>query len=75
MQATVHQFDPETRSGSVLTDDGVLLAFDAAAFDAGGLRKLRTGQRLSIELSAAAGTGPARIVRLRLGSILPPAPY
>jgi len=50
MQATVHSFDPETRTGSVLRDDGVRLAFDAHTFDDSGLRLLRSGQRLTVEV-------------------------
>ncbi|HZN71093.1 MAG TPA: cold-shock protein [Micromonosporaceae bacterium] len=49
MQATVASYDAETRSGTVLLDDGRQLAFDRPAFDAGGLRLLRIGQRLRIE--------------------------
>ncbi|XVQ13104.1 hypothetical protein ACQP1W_11325 [Spirillospora sp. CA-255316] len=48
MQATVRHFDPGTRSGSVLLDDGTELPFDTEAFDAGGLRLLRLGQRVNI---------------------------
>ena len=48
MQATAYTYSPETRSGSVLLDDGTPLPFDAAAFDAGGLRMLRPGQRVRI---------------------------
>ena len=48
MQATVKDYDRDTRTGSVLFDDGSELAFDAAAFDAGGLRLLRLGQRVNI---------------------------
>ncbi|KAB8161531.1 MULTISPECIES: hypothetical protein [Streptomyces] len=59
MQATAFTFDPETRAGSVLLDDGTPLEFDAAAFDAGGLRLLRPGQRLRIEVS---GEGDRRRV-------------
>lgn len=51
MQATAFTFDAGTRSGSVLLDDGTPLEFDAAAFDAGGLRLLRPGQRVRIEQS------------------------
>jgi 2-phospho-L-lactate guanylyltransferase len=50
MQATVHRFDPETHTGSVLRDDGVELRFEAPAFDASGLRLLRLGQRLSVDV-------------------------
>ena len=48
MQATVKAYDGETRSGSVLLDDGSEMAFGAPAFDAGGLRLLRLGQRVNI---------------------------
>ncbi|MBB1254131.1 hypothetical protein [Streptomyces alkaliterrae] len=49
MQATAYTYDPQTRSGSVLLDDGTPVPFDAAAFDAGGLRLLRPGQRVRLE--------------------------
>lgn len=49
MQATVHRFDPDTLSGSVLRDDGVELPFDADAFAGSGLRLLRPGQRLTVD--------------------------
>ena len=49
MQATVRRFDPRTRSGDVLLDDGSVLEFPARAFDASGLRLLRLGQRVAIE--------------------------
>lgn len=50
MQATVHRYDDQTRSGSVLQDDGVEVPFDAEAFDLSGLRLLRLGQRLTVEV-------------------------
>ncbi|MCW2869241.1 hypothetical protein [Actinacidiphila oryziradicis] len=59
MQATSYTYDPETRGGSVLLDDGTPLPFDAAAFDAGGLRLLRPGQRVRIRTE---GSGPGRRV-------------
>ncbi|MFC0845898.1 hypothetical protein ACFH04_19605 [Streptomyces noboritoensis] len=49
MQATAYTYDFETRSGSVLLDDGTPVDFGAEAFDAGGLRLLRVGQRVRIE--------------------------
>lgn len=55
MQATVKAFDAETRSGSVLLDDGTELAFDAEAFAAGGLRLLRFGQRVNLALEGGPG--------------------
>lgn len=53
MQATAFTYDPETRGGSVLLDDGTPLPFDAAAFDAGQLRLLRPGQRVRIRTEGA----------------------
>lgn len=52
MQATVRNYDPRTRSGSVLLDSGAPMDFDAAAFDAGGLRLLRLGQRVRLDTDA-----------------------
>jgi 2-phospho-L-lactate guanylyltransferase len=59
MQATAYTFDAGTRSGSVLLDDGTPLEFGADAFDAGGLRLLRPGQRVRIRTE---GAGTARRV-------------
>lgn len=42
-------FDPGTRSGVLLLDDGTRLEFGAAAFDASGLRLLRLGQRVHLD--------------------------
>jgi 2-phospho-L-lactate/phosphoenolpyruvate guanylyltransferase len=49
MQGTVSEFDPDSRSGVVLLDDGSQVPFSAEAFAAGGLRLLRLGQRLRLE--------------------------
>ena len=59
VQATAFTFDPDTRAGSVLLDDGTPLEFDSAAFDAGRLRLLRPGQRVRVETE---DTGGARRV-------------
>ncbi|MEU1052648.1 hypothetical protein [Streptomyces sp. NPDC005876] len=61
MQATAYTYDPDSRSGQVLLDDGTPVPFDAAAFDAGGLRLLRPGQRVRIETE---GTGEGRRITL-----------
>ncbi|MCF0090453.1 MULTISPECIES: hypothetical protein [unclassified Streptomyces] len=61
MQATAYTYDSETRSGQVLLDDGTTVAFDAAAFDAGGLRLLRPGQRVRVE-----GDGEGGALRITL---------
>ena len=59
-QGTARVFDPTTRTGTVLLDDGTEVAFDAAAFDAGGLRLLRVGQRVKMRMD------DGRIVALTL---------
>ncbi|MEV7459797.1 hypothetical protein [Streptomyces rubiginosohelvolus] len=61
MQATSYTYDPKTRGGSVLLDDGTPVEFDAAAFDAGGLLLLRPGQRVRIE-----GEGEGAALRITL---------
>ncbi len=50
MQATVWSFDDETHAGSVALDDGQLIPFDADAFASSGLRFLRPGQRVRLEM-------------------------
>jgi hypothetical protein len=52
MQATVRSFDPASRGGDVLLDDGSVKTFDAAAFDPSGLRLLRIGQRVRLRVDA-----------------------
>jgi len=49
MQATVATYDPQTRSGSLLLDDGTPVDFGPDAFATSGLRLLRFGQRVRIE--------------------------
>lgn len=67
MQATVRMFREQTRSGTVLLDDGTELPYDAAAFDAGGLRLARFGQRVRIRV-AESGQGP-RVTFLTLATL------
>ncbi|WP_406282333.1 hypothetical protein [Embleya sp. NBC_00896] len=50
MQGTVYSFETESREGVVLLDDGSPVSFDAAAFDAGGMRFLRPGQRVRMNV-------------------------
>lgn len=56
MQASVHRYQEDDGSGSVLLDDGREIPFDGTVMDASGLRLLRPGQRVSIEMSATALT-------------------
>lgn len=64
MQGTVRSFDPATRAGTVLLDDGTELPYDAAAFDAGGLRLARIGQRVALRADAE-----GRITALTLATL------
>jgi 2-phospho-L-lactate guanylyltransferase len=50
-QGTVADFDPASRSGRMVTDEGAAISFDGEAFDAGGLRLLRVGQRVKAQVS------------------------
>lgn len=65
MQGTVHSFDDESGGGSVLLDDGRELPFDGVGLDESGLRHLRRGQRLTIEVTQG------RVVKLRIVGIGP----
>jgi len=72
----VYRFDPDVHVGSVLTDDGLVVPFGAAAFASSGLRHLRPGQRLTVELSdgASGGSTPGapgavEVVRMRLETV------
>jgi 2-phospho-L-lactate guanylyltransferase len=66
VQATVATFDPGTGSGTVLTDDGRRIPYGADAFAAGGLRLLRFGQRVRLEI---AGDGTGRVVRITIATL------
>ena len=50
VQATVRSYDATSRSGSVLLDDGTELPYDAQALRGSGVRLLRSGQRVRVEL-------------------------
>lgn len=49
-QATVHEFDDATGSGSLITDEGLVIPFAPEAWEAGPLRTMRPGQRVRIVL-------------------------
>jgi 2-phospho-L-lactate guanylyltransferase len=50
MQGTVKEFSEETRSGSVILDDGTVIPIPPAAFSRSGLLKLQFGQRVRFEV-------------------------
>jgi cold shock CspA family protein len=53
VQATVFDFDERDGSGTVVLDDGERLSFGPAAFAGSGLRLLRPGQRVRLDVSSA----------------------
>ena len=70
MQGTVRHFDPHSRGGDVLLDDGSVLAFPARAFDASGLRLLRIGQRVRLEVD-----DDGAVSFLTIATLPDPLPY
>ena len=50
-QATVHEFEPTTGTGAVITDSGVVIPLDPEAFAASPLLTLRVGQRLRVTVT------------------------
>ncbi|MFG2515557.1 hypothetical protein [Streptomyces sp. NPDC048584] len=65
MHATAYTYDADSRSGQVLLDDGTPVPFDAPAFDAGGLRLLRPGQRVRVETEGEGTTLRITLVTLQ----------
>ena len=64
MQATVSSFDPGTFSGTVLLDDGVELPFAEPATRGSGLRLLRPGQRVRLEVSGDGADAAVRRIQI-----------
>jgi len=72
VQATVHDFDPASESGRLVTDEGVLIPFDGEAFATSGLLALRPGQRLTVTVAATDdGTVSATSLRLEHVAVVP----
>jgi 2-phospho-L-lactate guanylyltransferase len=66
MQASVHTFDEGSGAGTALLDDGREVAFPAEVFAASALRRLRPGQRVSIDLGPD-GTAVQRLWIVGIG--------
>jgi len=64
MQATVSAFDATTASGTVLLDDGVELPFTTQALAHSGLRLLRPGQRVRLDVTG--GVSAPKIEKLQI---------
>lgn len=65
-QATVETYQATSRSGTVLLDDGVRLSFAAEALSGTGLRLLRPGQRVRVQVDAAESSTVLRVQILTL---------
>ncbi len=68
LAATVREHDVATGSGSVLLDDGRRIPYDDTAFRAGGLRLLRSGQRVRIRVDGDLTSGAATITAITLAT-------
>jgi cold shock CspA family protein len=64
MQGTIKEFDQETRSGSLLTDDRTEIAFDSGSFADDSIRMLRFGQRVRFEVADEGERQVAHSLRL-----------
>ncbi|MCZ3387168.1 MAG: hypothetical protein LH630_09450 [Actinomycetia bacterium] len=53
IQATVHELDASTGTGSVITDHGEVITFTAGAWTGGALRTMRQGQRVRAIVSGS----------------------
>jgi cold shock CspA family protein len=65
MQGTVSAFDDDTRAGRVLLDDGRELPFSGEALDHTGLRFLRPGQRVALDVDEGLRIRRLQILTLR----------
>ncbi len=58
----MRSFVATDRSGSVVSDTGVVLEFGRDAFEKSGLRLLRPGQRVAVTLEADGSVGLVTLV-------------
>ena len=68
MQGSVHRYDADSASGSLLLDDGRVLDFPATALDGSGLRGLRVGQRVSFTCDPADDSTVTRVWIVGIGA-------
>ena len=63
-QGTIKDFDEETRSGVLVTEDRSEVRIDATSLEGAGIRMLRLGQRVKFDLVEEAGAKIARSLRI-----------
>jgi len=74
MQATVHSFDPNTRSGTLVTDAGVLVPLDRQVVEDSALRTLRQGQRLTVTLAGRGAAARVTSIAIETVGMVPSRP-
>jgi cold shock CspA family protein len=66
LYATARAHDESAGSGTVLLDDGTVLPYPASAFIAGGLRTLRSGQRVLLRVAPDGGISALTLATFEL---------
>jgi len=64
MQGTIKQYDEDSNTGSVVTDDRIEIAIDPRSLGDGFILTLRLGQRVRFEVADEEGRQVARELRL-----------
>jgi cold shock CspA family protein len=63
-QGTIRDYEAETRTGSLVLDDGTEVGIDATSVEGAGIIDLRIGQRVRFDVVDEGGRKIARTLRL-----------
>jgi cold shock CspA family protein len=63
-QGTIKDYDPSSKQGSLLMEDGAEIAIDAGSIGDDAIRTLRLGQRVRFDIAQESGHAVARGLRL-----------
>jgi cold shock CspA family protein len=63
-QGTIKDYDPSSKAGSLLMEDGAEIAIDAGSIGDDAIRTLRLGQRVRFDIAQESGHAVARELRL-----------
>lgn len=63
-QGTIKYYDIDSRSGSLLLDDRTEVLIEPTSLEGSGLRYLRIGQRVSLDVAEEGGRTLARNLRI-----------
>jgi 2-phospho-L-lactate guanylyltransferase len=63
-QGTIRDFDPDSRNGTLLTDERVEIHIDPTSVEGAGIRTLRIGQRVKFDVAEEGGRKVARTLRI-----------